>query len=68
MDLVVFMSAVDAVDGPEIIGEVLVDVPHGERGKKDLGLLAVTFEGDDTVGLGERAFFYLVKLREYHMN
>ena len=68
MDLLVFMSAVDAVDGTEVLRKMVVNVSHCQGGEKGLGLFAVTFVGDHTVGFGDRTFFYLVKLWKYHMN
>ena len=53
MDLLVFMSAIDAMDWTEMIREMLVNVSHCQGGEKGFGLLAVTFKGDDAVGLGD---------------
>ena len=68
MDLLVFMSAIDAVDWSKMLRKVLVNVSHCQGREHGPSLLAVTFVGDDTVGLGNRTFFYLVKLRKYYMN
>ena len=53
MDLLVFMSTVDAMDWTEMVREMLVDVSHCQGGEKGFGLLAVTFIGDYAVGLGD---------------